>query len=55
MHQRYLDLTIVGQPDPRTIQVQTPANSKVAPRVYYMLFALTNQGVPSMAEWVRLL
>jgi len=31
-----------------------PRDSKHAPRGYYMLFAVTNQGTPSVARWVKL-
>jgi len=38
----------------RMIQVKTPPNSRFAPRGFYMLFALTGDGVPSVAQWVKL-
>jgi galactose oxidase len=37
-----------------TYTVTTPANSGVAPPGYYMLFALTSAGVPSVARIIRL-
>ncbi len=42
-------------PSPREYVVQAPATSAEAPPGYYMLFALTSDGVPSKAVWIRLL
>ena len=37
-----------------TLTVEGPANANVAPPGYYMLFVVNDQGVPSVAEFVRL-
>ena len=49
--QRYvgLDFTTSGS----TITATSPPNANTAPPGYYMLFAIDSQGVPSVAEWVR--
>ena len=36
------------------INVTSPPSAAVAPPGYYMLFLLNDQGVPSVASWVRL-
>lgn len=43
---------VAGTTNKRTFNV--PSNT-VLPRGYYMLFALNNANVPSVAEWVRIL
>jgi hypothetical protein len=35
------------------LNISLPANANEAPIGYYMLFLVNNQGVPSLAEWVR--
>ncbi|TAH34336.1 MAG: DUF1929 domain-containing protein [Planctomycetota bacterium] len=50
---RYVALKVLGQ-DSGSITVVTPSGSRRAPRGYYMLFLVSNQGVPSEAGWVRL-
>jgi hypothetical protein len=35
------------------LNVTLPPNENLAPIGYYMLFLVNNQGVPSVAEWVR--
>lgn len=56
MHQRCIELAIVPDSEmPNAIVVKMPADSKLAPRGYYMAFAQTNHGVPAHAVWVRLL
>lgn len=35
------------------VLVDVPASSYLLPRGYYMLFLVTNQGVPSEAAWVQ--
>ena len=67
MHARYVELDIdqdVLPPDPPPtnpmIFFKTPADSKHAPKGYYMLFLITNpqgtfpKGTPSTATWVKL-
>ncbi len=39
---------------PGTLRFHAPANSRKAPPGYYMLFLLSDQGVPSKAAWVKL-
>lgn len=51
--QRYVELEVLGQ-TATSITVQAPPTSAHAPRGYYMLFLVSNQGVPSEAGWVRL-
>jgi hypothetical protein len=50
--QRYLSLTFhqIGN----TLSIDAPASATLAPPGYYMLFVLTEAGVPSIAHWVRL-
>jgi len=36
------------------LQASAPASANLAPRGYYMLFALNAKGVPSVARWVHL-
>ena len=56
MHQRCIELASAVDPlqpgahDRRLAQM--PPNDKHAPRGYYMLWALTNHGVPSVATWI---
>lgn len=54
--QRLLELQNITWPPPveETLQVQAPPNSNYAPKGYYMLFVVTNTGVPSVASWVLL-
>jgi len=53
MDTRYLEL--VSQPGAGSSRdFLAPANSKQAPRGWYMLFLVTNEKVPSVAAWVRL-
>ena len=50
--QRFLSLGFQG--DPGSLNVQAPLNPNLAPPGYYMLFLLNSQGVPSIAQMVRL-
>jgi hypothetical protein len=52
MEQRLVGLTfsVVGD----VLQVNSPANGKLAPPGYYMLFILDDKGVPSVAHFVNL-
>ena len=53
MHQRYVELpTVVAQG--AKISMTTPTDEREAPRGIYMLWLVTNQGVPSVAQWVVL-
>ena len=57
MEQRLLMLTIEASSiagGQRVLTLRTPANGNWAPPGDYMLFALNDQGVPSVAAWVRL-
>jgi hypothetical protein len=48
-----LTMTVTDLGGTRT-KFYAPRDSKHAPRGYYMLFAVTNQGTPSVARWVKL-
>jgi hypothetical protein len=37
-----------------SVTARSPANSKLAPAGYYMLFIVNSEGVPSVASWVRI-
>ncbi len=52
-NQRIVELT-VNNPGDGTLMIDVPTNNYVLPRGYYMLFLLTDQGVPSVAAWVRI-
>ena len=49
MEQRFLELMTLGGPGP-AVQVTAPANSKLAPPGYYLLFLINNLGVPSKPD-----
>lgn len=49
--QRYVGLNFTTSGS--TITATSPPNGNTAPPGYYMLFAVDSQGVPSVAEWVR--
>jgi len=53
MEQRYVALEIDGRESGR-LRVKAPKDSYLAPPGYYMLFLLTDGGVPSEAEFVHL-
>jgi len=57
MDARYVRLEVVVDDDaPPTdvrIRFRGPPDSNHAPRGWYMLFLVTNQGVPSEAVWVH--
>jgi hypothetical protein len=52
----YVELPLViggGVPtDPPSVQFQVPTNRNKLPMGYYMLFLVTNVGVPSVAQFV---
>ena len=52
MHQRYVPLSI--SPVTGGVGAVAPASGNIAPPGYYMLFLVNAQGVPSVANWVRL-
>lgn len=52
MSQQSISLDMTVQPDGLTMT--TPLNATVAPPGYYMLFVLSDAGVPSVASWIRL-
>ncbi|MCH7847867.1 MAG: DUF1929 domain-containing protein [Planctomycetes bacterium] len=51
-NQRYVPLTftVIGN----NIEPDAPVNANDAPPGYYMLFLVSNDGVPSVAKYVRL-
>ena len=54
MDQRYIELEI-NQKGTDRMTVKAPRDAHVAPPGYYMLFLLSDEGVPSEAEFVQLL
>ena len=52
MNQRYIPLTVAQRAGGVTLTA--PANPDIATPGYYMLFLLNDQGVPSVARFVRL-
>lgn len=53
MNQRVVPLALQSRTG--GVRLTAPPNANVAPPGYYMLFLVDNQGVPSVAKWVRLL
>jgi hypothetical protein len=53
MNQRLVPLKLISTTT-GGINVKSPPSAAVAPPGYYMLFLLNDQGVPSVASWVRL-
>ena len=51
--QRLVGLTMVAGPN-GAVSIETPPDPMVAPPGFYLLFVLTNAGVPSVARFVRL-
>jgi hypothetical protein len=49
--QRFLNLTF--QQNGSALSVNAPATANLAPPGYYMLFVLSQAGVPSVARWIR--
>jgi hypothetical protein len=49
--QRFIRLTVTGQ-TPTSISFQAPDSPDWAPAGFYMLFLVTERGVPSVARWV---
>lgn len=52
MHQRYVPLVI--SPATNGFIAVAPRSGNAAPPGYYMLFLISDKGVPSIARWVRL-
>jgi hypothetical protein len=52
MNQRYLQLPVTQRAG--CVDVGAPTTANAAPPGYYMLFLVNDQGVPSVAKWVRL-
>jgi Domain of unknown function (DUF1929) len=52
-NQRYVGLSIAKRTD-RSLELLSPPNSFVAPPGYYMLFIVTDDGVPSVARFLKL-
>ena len=54
MGQRFIDLGVPNVVNGTTLTVTPPANANLAPPGYYMLFILTNTGVPSVGYFIQL-
>ena len=54
MNQRYVPLAVRASADGADVDVVSPPNANVAPPGYYMLFLLSEAGVPSRAKFVHL-
>jgi len=58
MHQRCIELASAVDPNQPgnncRRKAQVPASDRLAPHGYYMLWAVTNHGIPSNAVWVML-
>lgn len=56
MHQRCIELSSPVDPlqltNPNRRLVKMPPTDRHAPRGFYMLWALSNHGVPSEAVWI---
>lgn len=53
MSQRSIQLQVVSRSG-STLTLKAPRDAEVAPFGYYMLFVLSNQGVPSVAKFLKL-
>ena len=53
MHQRVVPLRVDGR-EGRKTELRAPANSAIAPPGRYMLFGLSEDGVPAVARWIKL-
>ncbi|MFI9363568.1 galactose oxidase-like domain-containing protein [Kitasatospora sp. NPDC053057] len=51
--QRHIDLRMTSRAGNR-LEFQAPPDTKAAPPGWYMLFLLSDKGVPSVAQWVQL-
>jgi len=54
MSARYVELDSVLVPGTINQRTFSVPDGRVLPRGYYMMFALTNANIPSVAEWVKL-
>ena len=54
MNQRFVELEITETHAGSGVNVEAPANANLAQPGYYMLFLLNDDGVPSVARWIRL-
>ncbi|MSO40641.1 MAG: DUF1929 domain-containing protein [Solirubrobacterales bacterium] len=54
MNQRHVELEVAGREPGQGLDVVAPPQPGVAPPGYYMLFLLDDEGVPSVARWIRL-
>jgi hypothetical protein len=54
MNQRHVELEVTSNHSGRGVNVKAPPNNRVAQPGYYMLFLLNEDGVPSVARWIRL-
>ena len=52
--QRYIKMTPAAAPSGSEYQVYMPKNGGVAPPGYYMLFAISTSGVPSVAKYIHI-
>jgi hypothetical protein len=53
MEQRYVELAF-SQTGASTLEASVPTNPNVAPPGYYLLFLVDDDGVPSLAPWIRI-
>lgn len=53
MNQRYMTLPI-SLKTANSVSITSPANSRIAPPGYYMMFAVNSSGVPSVARIVKI-
>ena len=53
-NQRYVDLKVLDTIDGQGVDVAAPPSANVAPPGYYMLFLINKDGVPSVADWVKI-
>jgi hypothetical protein len=56
-NQRFVELeTSFTEPSPGvfSVTVNTPVHDDAAPKGWYMLFVVDSNGIPSIAEWVKL-
>jgi hypothetical protein len=49
---RYVELPILSS-TPTSLSIQPPANSKIAPTGYWMLWLVSTKGIPSEATFIR--
>ncbi len=53
MHQRHVELEVLNNLPGEGVDVIAPPSANVAPPGYYMLFLLDEDGVPSVASWIK--